>query len=578
MKTQKNTALTGQRSFGQTMAQSARVVSGRDVPNYSLSFLNPTKRKQAGESETIVIPYIEVGRSAACAVQYGDEYPTVGRRHAAIRFDSGNIVVKHLHGTNPTIVKRPDGTVTQLTTEGQEAPLSNGSQVQFSYDGPQVRLNATPTATSKMGVTQRVSLALKQGVRPYRQAVGALALTLVGLAIGGGFVISGLEDTVAEQSAQIDGLNDEINFKTEEIAMIGENLKEAEQAIVQGNKAAAATAARLRQQLAQAKQELDEMQSELAVVSAAVNNPPFPPGPEGPGTPGGGSGVGGSPTIQSPPDITSVPPVHGAATLAEMKQSIYYIVPKTLLVNHPLLTGGKTEDFVQKFKAESGDKPFWSGTAFLTTEGKIITARHVVTPWRFNNACNNLLEMMMYLISEAEHDPAGSVDATYALVGPDGSERLQFTLSEIRMSATDDLLVDVNCPLLPGPTRGWHCPDAAMYTDWAWIPSNLKGNIVMDRGLSTRLAEDQTLKTYGYSFGKALQDSKQGLVPILSTCQVGQPGLNGGLIRVSNRAFGSGSSGGPVFAQGADNRYYGVGIVSHGIDNIGGVVPMHHLR
>jgi hypothetical protein len=38
------------------------VLRGGNVPAYTLEYLTPGKRKKAGEFETIVIPYIELGR------------------------------------------------------------------------------------------------------------------------------------------------------------------------------------------------------------------------------------------------------------------------------------------------------------------------------------------------------------------------------------------------------------------------------------------------------------------------------------------------------------------------------------
>ena len=160
--------VTGKKSFGQTVKQSMKVLGGQDVPNYTLYYNQPTKNRRAGEHETIVYPYIEIGRASTCAVQYGDEFSTVSRKHAAIRFDEGRVMVKHLSSSNPTIIRKDDGSIVTLNVEGQEQELTNGYEVQFSKDGPSLRFNATPTNTSSIGFTQRLQLFGKQALRPYR--------------------------------------------------------------------------------------------------------------------------------------------------------------------------------------------------------------------------------------------------------------------------------------------------------------------------------------------------------------------------------------------------------------------------
>ena len=116
----------GRNSMRQTMMQGLKALGGKDVPNYTLLFMNPTKNKMKGDFQTIVVPYAELGRSSKCVIQYGDDFPTVSRVHGAIQWNNGETYYKHL-GSNPSLVN------------GQEVPnftkLSNGDEIQLCERG-----------------------------------------------------------------------------------------------------------------------------------------------------------------------------------------------------------------------------------------------------------------------------------------------------------------------------------------------------------------------------------------------------------------------------------------------------------
>jgi len=157
------------------------VMKGGNVPAYTLEFLSPTKRKRTGEYETVVIPYIEIGRSKNCNVQYGDDFLTVSRRHAAIERKGNDYFLLQLSETNPTLVNgKPIA---------QEWPLKTGDEIQLSMEGPQLRFNITPTGTAGMGFTQKISLVTKQAIRPYRTIILSLAIMLIAIVVVGAWYI-----------------------------------------------------------------------------------------------------------------------------------------------------------------------------------------------------------------------------------------------------------------------------------------------------------------------------------------------------------------------------------------------------
>ncbi len=202
--------LTGKKSLGQTMMQGAKVLGGKEVPNYTLLFIDPTRNKKKGEHQTIVIPYIEIGRHGNCVVQYGDEHNAVHRKHAAILWDKGEVVIKHL-GTNPLTVNG------QPIAAGGQKVLQNADEIQLSQNGPRIRFNATVTKTSTMGVTQRMGLVLDQALKPYKTAVMGLTALLVGAIAFLGYQTYTFEGKLAdaekrerEYKARLDKQDDEI--------------------------------------------------------------------------------------------------------------------------------------------------------------------------------------------------------------------------------------------------------------------------------------------------------------------------------------------------------------------------------
>ncbi len=211
---------SGQSDFRRTMSQGLDAFRGRDIPNYSLLFLDNTLKKSAGMHENIVVPYIELGRSNKCHIRYGEDYPTVSRVHAAIRSQNGQFYIKHL-GTNPTLINGyPINDIAQL---------NNGDEIQLSHEGPKLRFNTSTMKTSTMKFTQRMSLYTAQALKPYRQLVIGLATALLLLTLVGSYflwqqsdkikesqvVIAGQSTQLKEQQSRIHSLDSMINIEKE---------------------------------------------------------------------------------------------------------------------------------------------------------------------------------------------------------------------------------------------------------------------------------------------------------------------------------------------------------------------------
>ena len=87
-----------------------------------------SKTFHTGDLQEIKRDYTELGRDSSCAICFGDNFPTVSRRHAAIIKSETGWQIKNLSQTNPTYVNgRPVKNVYYL---------SNGDQIKLSTEGP----------------------------------------------------------------------------------------------------------------------------------------------------------------------------------------------------------------------------------------------------------------------------------------------------------------------------------------------------------------------------------------------------------------------------------------------------------
>ncbi len=310
----------GGQSLRQTMVQGLKALGGREVPNYTLLYLDPTSDKKRGDYQAIVVPYIEVGRSAECVIQYGDNYPTVSRKHASLSWEGNEIVLKHM-GKNPTFVNG-----SQIHDKWF---LKNGDEIQFAVDGPKIRFNATPTKTSTMKFTDRFIEFSQQALRPYRKAVMALSILIVALA---GFTVFSLlenrnEMAMVKKENRVtrDSLLNEIKILENKI----KNTSGAERKSIEA--------------------EIRLLKGKLPIL------------------------VKDTPTGRTNEHNSSE-----ASELEKFEKYIYFIYATKCEVTLP----GEDKGF--KTIQLTGEEGFgFSGTGFLTSDGKFVTARHIIQPWVF---------------------------------------------------------------------------------------------------------------------------------------------------------------------------------------------------
>ncbi len=315
-----------------------KVLGGGNVSAYTLEHLSNSKKHPAGSFETIIIPYIELGRDGSNAVNFGDDMATVSRKHAAIERKGDNVVIKNLSTSNPTLVNgRP---------VKNEYFLNNGDEIQLSMEGPRMRFNLSATGTAKMGVTKRMNLVMQQAVRPYRAAVAGLAAMVILIAgVGGFFTFNEISQLSAKNeilTAKTDSIIKASEVaKVEFLATIDDMKKNNDEAISNLSKNNAALTGKLNH-LATQNQELRNEVTVLATTAPKNSNEELAEAYDG------------------------------------LKAHVYFLEVTKFELQYP---DGSTEQI--KFG--------WTGTGFMLNDGRFVTARHCVQGWRFGTEDNDII-------------------------------------------------------------------------------------------------------------------------------------------------------------------------------------------
>jgi pSer/pThr/pTyr-binding forkhead associated (FHA) protein len=508
------------------------MLTGSQVPNYTLLFLDATKNKSKGSHETIVVPYIELGRGNKCVIQYGDNYPTVSRRHAIIRFDNNNVVLEHI-GSNPTLVNNQEVSGTRI--------LNNGDEIQLSSQGPRLRMNTTPTATSKIGLTDRLSMYARQSLKPYRNAVIVLSLLLFSVIGLGGWQISNLSSENERSQLRLEKQQQELQNTKNELAQLDEKAK---------------TQKKLTEAEKDKRAELDRKVKSLEAKLADVSKPDEP----------------GKINGDKPGSMSSI----GA-----LEDYVYYIAAVRMVYK------GQTAVLSDPNNPKN---PGWSGTGFITSDNRFITARHVVEPWRAINPfeCENPMMRM------AAYDFEDDVTIHFDAISPSGHS-FSFTNKNFTFDESKDSSKEITC-VDPESEEEIELTFAQMpnsSVDWAYMNySGLDGKgLVVNKNLISQINKSDRLYALGYPTGLHLQSNKYDLSikngkldfkidkldPTYSECTASQSSLINGVLNVSGNSFVGGNSGGPIFLK-KDGKFYTVGIVSAGISNeLGVVVPLSNI-
>jgi hypothetical protein len=216
----------------------------------------------------------------------------------------------------------------------------------------------------------------------------------------------------------------------------------------------------------------------------------------------------------------------------------------------------------------------WIGTAFLCNDGKLVTARHCIQPWRFSD--NDTLGYINYC-----ENNGGEVLIKYRAISD--KDTIEFFYDEVVMEENDITIPYLQDNRTAGKIK--RAPSRDFKSDWAYVPTNklLASNINYDKKLSTGLEAGEKLYIFGYSLALIGSD-KNSVKSLFSESKVAQSGISSeGVITITDRNYEPGSSGGPVLILNNDSIKC-IGIISfsmyhEGINtSIGGIVPIANIK
>jgi len=548
-------------NIGRTIGQSWSMITGKDVANYSLLFLDETLTRKRGEHETIFMPHIVLGRSSRCHVRYGDAFRTVSREHASITVDGNSFVLNHNpSASNPTYVNG--------RTIGGSHFLQNGDEIQLSSNGPKIRFNASTLKTSTIGLTSRIGQAMSQAVKPYQKALYVLGFLLIAALGFAGYNMY--------QNAQL-------NKELVELTKAGEDVDREIAELIAAGKENSAEMDRLRAEKQRIVYRTNTIVEKVGPKSVGKNNENFqefePEQKE----------ISSPKTTQSSQNGCPIDKELVASLLP--KDDVVVILGKRIEISFNGKTDeiGETEfyQFQTATPLENRDG-ITIGTGFLTENGDLLTCRHVIEPWIYYKTASFNQEFWRQLNVIAAN--GGIIKMSFQVLSSDGS-RHDFDTEEVNANRANDIIDDKNSKKkvkitllgkksalkissLPDKTK----ENSERFSDWARVKLNITGQTKIDQRKSEKLNQGRDLFVLGYSQGLSLSDKARRIEPMFSYTTVSNSELFNKQIFTSGGNFGPGNSGGPAYIC-EDGEYYCVGIVSHlvGTSNTI-VVPIGNVR
>ena len=252
---------------------------------------------------------------------------------------------------------------------------------------------------------------------------------------------------------------------------------------------------------------------------------------------GGGGGAKGM-SIATPGEMTAFEPYVYFVNMT----SITIDAPKNSEL-HDYFNLPVTKTFV------GSDIPI--ATGFITSNGYLITARHVVEPWAYKvtNSLDNFFTCANIL-----YNLGAVIDAEIVAESKTGDHRV-FHYSDFSVS---DRSGDVKKVIVDDEGDTYEVYQATRADDYAYKKVNASSNIVMNPSLAKNLPAGARLEILGFP-GQGYD--KNAIRPQYTYATTSNSGLLHNLIPVTGANLEPGNSGGPVFYKDGKN-YYVIGIVS----------------
>ena len=489
------------RNFSNTISAGLKSFGGKGKTFYVLEFKTNTQLHRAGTSKQMIVDYVEIGRSSKCQIRFGEDCRLVSGAHCAIVREGDTYFLKHLSKTNPTLINGKP--------IADKWYLYSGDEIQLAYGGPilgfMVPVN---NYTSSIPLTRRLSLFRDQALRPFKMAIASLSVILL-------LCIAGFIVYVSIQSKTVKNIRADL-FK---VTLEGTRLSNKNDSL---NKEFII----VNEKVEKGKKAIDILKGKILNLYNTSKNTTSPK-------------IGGPPP---PPPPSSL-------------NSLFGSVYKVYATDVEIEIDGKT-------KRRDGD---WTGTGFLLNDGRFVTARHVVEPWKFLSKDDGEVEVIENLVSSN----GGKVICHFKAVSSNGDE-LFFSSDNCIVNTSGDkqIIQEVD-------NEKYAVTKGTLLTDWAVIKTKKYGLLSVDGTLSASLQMGTELFTLGFPFG--LGGGTSGIEPMYANFTVSSSGVNNGFINISSKSFDPGNSGGPVFIK-AQDGYKVIGIISAGLGSQGIIIPIEKIN
>lgn len=238
-------------------------------------------------------------------------------------------------------------------------------------------------------------------------------------------------------------------------------------------------------------------------------------------------------------------PTDSAMKIAD--KSVYYVMALGFDVTTPY-----GEHYEIKCGNGRGEIPGWSGTGFLLSDGRFVTARHVVEPWFFLESGDGANSELVTLNTLASN--GGKVEAIIGAVSASG-DKIRFRSS--------DCFADRSGDQWKRTRSGRRIAVAPMGSrDFATVQTTRTGGgLPFSQDASRNLSRGTKLTVLSFPLGLGA-NSDNDINPVYGAATVAADGLQDGMILTTETAYEKGSSGGPVFITDENGKLIVVGITS----------------
>ena len=505
------------RSFaGSVGAGFKSIFGGKGRRYYELVHKTHSRYHALGAVQKIIIDNIELGRDPKCQVRFDESFTTVSRRHAAIVKDGDGWRLIHLSKTNSTYLNG--------NNVSDSWYLQNGDEIQLSAGGPKLGFvvpQGYQGTVKSIPLTERMKAFNRQALRPYKTALWCLLAALLTICAVGGWMLckqgkknQELQDTITRFEQQSQEYEEAMKAKMDSLSKVNLDMEKQIKGLRSRVKSSQSSQSSVKS--------VQPVQKENKVADS------------------------GAP---APKNFSSI---------EQCFPFIYFIQSAAFVFSAPDGTEGEL--------ICGEDAPFLTATGFFLSDGRFVTARHVVEPWQFWHLSDTegFMQQLNAIVSNG-----GTVDCYFNCFSPTG-DVFQCKSSDFRVNRAQDQVGTYE--------NGYKWTQGAIVTDFAYMKTGRSSGLAFDDVQCDHLKVKTELTILGFPLNEGVNGIND-IKPIYSNATVGAEGLQKGRILTTGRNTDHGNSGGPVFYTDDSGNLVVVGLVSGGRgEMIGNIIPMSKVR